>query len=376
MKIAVGLSGGVDSSLTARMLKDQGHEVIGLTMAIWDGTLDIEETGKHACFGPGEEEDIELARRLCEELEIPFHVVDLKEEYKQTVLDYFRSEYLSGRTPNPCVVCNHRLKFGFLLEQARKQGIEFDKFATGHYARLVEQEGHLRLSRAKDTRKDQTYFLWGLPAEQLQDVMFPLGDMTKREVRELAAFYNLEVATRPESQDFIDGGDYSPLFTEQKVDPGEIVDSEGNVLGEHKGIIHYTIGQRKGLGISSPNPMYVIRLDSAKNQVVVSDEQGLFAEGLMASQFNWQGWESLPDGTEVNACVRLSRNAAPAKIYNTDDGMIRLAFDIPQRAVAPGQSVVVYIGDEMVGGGIIEQALFEDSAAIHETELLSTDSLP
>ena len=213
-KVAVGLSGGVDTSVAAVLLKKKGHEIIGLTMEIFDGTMGMKEGAKHACYGPGEKEDLESAAAFCRKIGIPFHRIDLRKEYRECVIDYFTSEYLEGRTPNPCIACNYKLKFGFLLEKARRAGVDFSFFATGHYARIKKSGDRFLLKRASDLSKDQSYFLYTLKPEQLSQILFPIGEFTKRQVREIARSLGLETADRPESQDFISGGDYSTLFDE------------------------------------------------------------------------------------------------------------------------------------------------------------------
>ena len=364
-KVAVGMSGGVDSALAAALLVEQGHQVVGITMKIWDGAIKIQQAQGHSCFGPDEEQDIDDAAAVCARLGIEHHVFDLAELYSQTVLEYFKAEYLVGRTPNPCVVCNHRLKFGFLLDAAHKSGLEFDLFATGHYARVGERYGRKVLLRGVDPKKDQSYFLNALPREQLEQVIFPLGGYTKAETREAARRFGLPVADREESQDFIAGGDYGPLFDPDKVHPGEIVDESGKVLGQHRGIIHYTIGQRKGLGISTPKPVFVIRIDAKNNRVVVSEQQGLFADGLEGSELNLLGVDRLEPGMELTARVRQGQVDFPAKVWPMADegadsyaqGRFRLEFAAPQRAVTPGQYAVMYQGDLVIGGGVIERAV-------------------
>jgi tRNA-specific 2-thiouridylase len=285
IKVAVGLSGGVDSSVAAALLRKQDYDVYGITMEIYDGSAHFDGSAKHACYGPGEKEDIESAAAICEKLKIPFQIIDLRQEYKNHVIDYFRNEYLEGKTPNPCVVCNQKLKFGFLLEKARQAGCNFDYFATGHYARIVKSGNRFLLKRATDRLKDQTYFLYGLTPQQLARSLFPVGDHTKQQVREMARSLGLETADREESQDFIDGGDYSILFSQDEIKAGEIVDEKGQVLGEHRGIIHYTIGQRRGLGIASHQPLYVSRIDAANNRIIVSHHEHR-SKGLVATDLN------------------------------------------------------------------------------------------
>jgi len=358
-RIAVGLSGGVDSAVAAALLVEEGYEVVGLTMKIWSGAVRIREGAKHACYGPGEEEDIAACESLCARLGIEYRAIDLAGEYEARVLDYFREEYRRGRTPNPCVVCNRELKFGFLLERARATGIDFELFATGHYARIAEKGGVFWLRQAAQAAKDQSYFLYRLPSDLLARVRFPLGDLAKDEVRARARALGLEVADKPESQDFIAGGDYSPLFADQPPEPGDIVDETGRVLGRHRGLPYYTIGQRRGLGISlGPEPLYVLRLDSEANRVVVGPGAGLFADGLVASDLHLQS-EALR-AAPFRALAKIRQNHRPVGCLAspTEEGGCRVDFDIAQRAVAPGQAVVLY-GEEglVLGGGVIERAL-------------------
>ncbi len=356
-RIAVGLSGGVDSSLAAALLLEQGHEVFGITMQIWDGAIRIQEAQGHACFGPDEEQDIADSAEVCRQLGIAHHVFDLSAEYAATVLDYFRGEYLTGRTPNPCVVCNHRLKFGFLIDAARRSGLAFDRFATGHYARLESRGDRLVLLKGVDPKKDQSYFLNALPRTQLPELCFPLGGFDKARTREEARRLGLAVAEREESQDFISGGDYAPLFAPEQIVPGDIVNEQGEVLGRHQGIVHYTVGQRKGLGIAAPKPLYVLRLDARANRVVVTDREGLFAEGLEASHLNLLGVDHLEPGLAVTAKVRQGPREVAATVQAVDMDRFRLHFQEPVLSVAPGQYAVLYQGDLVLGGGIIERAL-------------------
>jgi len=358
IRVAVGLSGGVDSSVAAFLLKEQGYDIIGLTMEIFDGSCSsLSGAERHACYGPGEREDVERARDLCRKLGVPFHALDLKREYEHYVLDYFRKEYLSGRTPNPCIVCNRRLKFGFLLEKARHAGISFDAFATGHYARVEKRGGRFLLKKAVDTSKDQTYFLWALEQEQLCRAIFPLGGMTKHQVKETARSLGLVSADLPESQDFIAGRDYSPLFKRSQVKPGDIVDETGRTLGRHEGIIYYTIGQRRGLGISSKRPLYVIGIDAEKNRIMVGEKEKVFSPGLIASQLNLIAVEKLEEPSKVKVKIRLQHREADATIFPLEGNRARVVFNTPQISVTPGQSVVFYVDDVVLGGGIIERGL-------------------
>ena len=356
-KVAVGLSGGVDSSVAAALLVEQGYDVFGLTMEIYDGSLIIQESAKHACYGPGEEEDVAMAEAVCRKLNIPYHTVDLKSEYQSRVLDYVRSEYRLGRTPNPCVRCNQMLKFGFMLERAKEAGLTFDYFATGHYARIVEIDGHTYLKRAVDLSKDQTYFIHGLSSDQLACCLFPLGGITKPEVRKIASSMGLVTANRTESQDFVSGGDYSILFERDDNRPGDIVDQNGKVLGQHKGIVHYTIGQRRGLGIASDHPLYVVRIDTAKNHIVVSDRGDIFAEGLIATDYQLNSGFKPAYPFQAKVKIRLAHQEAEAEIFKLEDKRLKMLFKEPQMSVTPGQSVVIYQDDLVVGGGIIDKHL-------------------
>jgi tRNA-specific 2-thiouridylase len=364
-KIAVGLSGGVDSSVVAALLVEQGHEVLGLTMKIWSGTIQLPPGAREGCYGPGEAEDIAACEKLCRSLGIEYQVIDLCSEYEKIVLDYFRREYRAGRTPNPCIICNNELKFGFLVERAQALGLDFDHFATGHYARICpDSAGTPRLRAALDRDKDQSYFLYRLSPERLASVLFPLGNLTKAEVRGIARRLGLEVAEKAESQDFIAGGDYSPLFAAQAPEGGEIVDANGKILGHHRGLPYYTVGQRRGLGIGAgqepgdgdAEPLYVIALDSGKNRVIVGPNRGLFAEGLRASDFLYFAKpEDGPPPYRGFAKVRQNQKAVPCSFAPVADGNCAVSFDESQRALAPGQSVVIYDAEGFVlGGGIIE----------------------
>ena len=357
IKVAVGLSGGVDSSVAAALLQKQNYAVCGITMEIYDDALGVDDSTKHACYGPGEKEDVESAAAICRKLKIPFHTIDLRQEYQNHVIHYFRNEYLEGKTPNPCVVCNQKLKFGFLLEKARQAGLEFDYFATGHYARIENAGDRFLLKRAADHSKDQTYFLYGLAQHQLARTLLPLGDHAKQQVREIAHSLGLQSADREESQDFIDGGDYSVLFDKNEIKAGDIVDESGQVLGKHRGIIHYTIGQRRGLGIASHRPLYVRQIDAAHNRIIVSHRENL-SNGLVATDLNLIGGDRIEQPlNDVQVKIRLRHKAAEASVYPTDGNNTKILFKVPQMSVTPGQSAVIYSGDTVLGGGIISAAL-------------------
>jgi len=358
-RVAVGLSGGVDSAVATALLLEAGYEVLGLTMKIWSGRLAVAEGLKHACYGPGEDEDIAASERLARQLGIEYRVVDLAELYEARVVDYFRNEYLAGRTPNPCVVCNRELKFGFLVSEARRSGLDFDFFATGHYVRIALRDGVRFLRRAAFEAKDQSYFLYSLDSERLATILFPLGDLTKTEVRAKAHALGLEAADKPESQDFIAGGDIAPLFSDRPPEPGDFVDEAGKVLGRHRGLPYYTVGQRRGLGISTgPEPFYVLRLEPDTNRVVLGRNDGLFAERLELSGFRLQD-PAMGETGKVAGFGRIRQNHRPAActVALGGGGRARADFEVAQRAIAPGQSLVLYDGEGLVlGGGIIERA--------------------
>jgi len=355
--VAIGLSGGVDSSVAAALLRDEGHDVVAVTMAIYDGSFALEGSGKHACYGADEIEDIRSAAAVCKKIGIPLHVIDLKREFREHVIDYFRGEYLKGRTPNPCIVCNQRLKFDFLLEKAKMAGIDFDLFATGHYARTVETGGRFLLKRAKDLSKDQSYFLYALTPHQISRTVFPLGEYNKDQVRDIARSLGLETSDRPESQDFVAGGDYSPLFRKGEAKEGDIVDKEGVILGRHRGIIHYTVGQRRGIGLGSSRPLYVIDIDACKNRIVVGHREALYSRGLIASDLNLIAIDELEREYRVEVKIRLQHRETGARLFPHENNRARIVFDKPQISVTPGQSAVFYQGDNVLGGGIIERAL-------------------
>jgi tRNA-specific 2-thiouridylase len=355
-KVAVAMSGGVDSSVAAALLKEKGYEVIGVTMKVWDGeTLPANGT-RHACYGPGEEEDLEDARKVAQVLGIPLNIFNLRQEYKIEVLDYFCHEYLSGRTPNPCIRCNRRVKFDALLRKARDTGIEFDYFATGHYARVEHDEGRSRylLKKAKDMAKDQSYFLFALSQEQLSNSLFPLGNHTKEEVRKMARDLELGIDDKPESQDFF-AGDYSSLLG-KVARPGPILNKEGEILGEHRGIPFYTIGQRKGLRISSKEPLYVTAIDQEKNVIVVGPKEEVYGDELVAMELNWIAIQELSRPVDLKAKIRYLHKEAEAMVIPLDEDKVHVKFKEPQMAITPGQAVVFYDDDTVIGGGTIERA--------------------
>lgn len=359
--VAVGLSGGVDSLVAAWLLKRDGWRVIGLTMSIWDGSVAIPDAGRSGCFGPGAARDLEAAKAAAERLGIEHRVVPLAEEFQRMVLDNFRGEYLAGRTPNPCVRCNQRMKFGFLPEAARAQGVAFDRFATGHYVRADRDvaTGRWRLLRGRDRVKDQSYFLSRLKAEQLSGLLFPLGERTKAEVKAIAREQGWDgVAEKEESQDFIECRDYSVLFREGDAKPGDFVTRDGTVVGRHRGILRYTVGQRKGLDLGGGGiPRYVVEIDAAGNRVLVGTREELFSRGLTAGDLNWLGLGRLPPGgLRCEVQIRQRHRAAAATVTAEADGRLRVRFDEPQLSVTPGQIAVLYDGEAVLASGVIESA--------------------
>jgi len=354
-KVVVAMSGGVDSSIAAALLKKKGYEVTGVTMKVWDGETLPRDGTRHSCYGPDEQENIADAQEVAQALGIPFHIFDLRQEYKTEVLDYFCREYLSGRTPNPCVRCNHRVKFDALLKKARSSGLEFDYFATGHYARVEYDESKHRylLKKARDITKDQSYFLFSLSQEELGCSIFPLDSYTKVEVRRMAQDLGLGTADKLGSQDFIAGG-YS-TFVETIAKPGPIMDGQGNILGQHQGIPFYTVGQRKGLGISAREPLYVTTIDPERNAIVVGSKEDLYGDELIASELNWVSIERLRQDIKVKAKIRYLHKEAEAVITPLDKDRVYVKFNKPQMAITPGQAVVFYDGETVIGGGTVER---------------------
>lgn len=369
--VAVAMSGGVDSSLVALLMTERGCKVVGVTMSVYDGSVQFPEGAGTGCYGPGEEEDEEACRRLCGRIGADYRVIDLSAVYAREILDNFKSEYRRGRTPNPCLRCNPTLKFGLLPRALREAGVEFDYYVTGHYARLLAPGGDaargVYLAPAADLSKDQSYFLHRVGRDDLLRVRFPLGELTKKEVRALARDRGLEQADKPDSQDFIASDDYGPLFSDDPPPEGAIVSEDGRKLGTHRGIVRYTIGQRRGLGVSAgPEPLYVVALDAPGNRVVVGPERGLFADALEASGAAWApafGAEPF----RAYAKIRLASKPAAARVVPGPDGSVRVEFDEPQRAIAPGQSVAFYAEDPsgqrfVAGGAVIERAVRRESS--------------
>ena len=354
-RVVVGMSGGVDSSAAAALLVEQGWEVIGITLKLWP--QDCVNRAEDKCCGPQAVTD---ARAVSHKLNIPYYLVDEAEEFKKQVIQYFAEEYKAGRTPNPCVVCNERLKFGTLIHRARQLGAE--KIATGHFARVAWDEtgGRWLLKRGRDMRKDQSYFLFSLKQEQLARTLFPLGELTKSDTRDIARDCQLKTAEKEESMEicFVPDRDYGKFLEDSKLAQrhrGDIVDAHGRVLGQHDGIEFYTIGQRKGLGISSPKPLYVVELDAANNRVLVGDESMLDREEFTIERCNWIPFDAPPAEFEATAKIRYNHPGAPATVTPTADGGARVKLHTPQRAITPGQACVFYQEDLVVGGGWIRR---------------------
>jgi len=341
------MSGGVDSSVAALLLKNEGYDVSGVTMCLGISTEDDAK-----CCGAAAIDD---AKRVCDRLNIPHYVFDYAAQLEEKVIANFISEYQKGRTPNPCVECNRYLKFGSLLDKALTLG--FDFLATGHYATIEKNENGYCLKRPKDKKKDQTYFLYPVPYEKLEKILFPLSSLTKYEVREMAKKASLPVAEKQESQDicFVTQNNYQEflLMRGQELKPGPIVDKRGKALGTHRGIIFHTIGQRGGLGISHPTPLYVMSMDPAKNTIVVGEKKDLMAKGLLATDINMlaQAWPR-----QVYAKIRYRKKEALCEVI-AENNKLKVTFAEEQEAITPGQSVVFYAHDRVLGGGIIEEVL-------------------
>ena len=354
MKALIAMSGGVDSSVAARLMQERGYDCAGCTMKLYENADAGLAEGRTCCSL----DDTEDARAVAFRLGMPFFVFNYTEAFREKIIGKFIRCYLAGQTPNPCIDCNHFMKFGALLERAALLG--YDKLATGHYARIRFDGTRYHLLKGLDAAKDQSYVLYGLTQAQLARLEFPIGELNKDEVRRLAQESGFLNAKKPDSQDicFVPDGDYAKVIARHTGEaalppPGDFVDLDGRVLGRHKGIIHYTIGQRRGLGLSLPAPLYVCRIDIEKNQVVLGPHEALFQRGVLVRDVNWISGEAASGEIPVSAKLRYRQPAAPALAQPQEDGSVLLYFEEPQRAVTPGQAAVFYDGEEVLGGGTI-----------------------
>lgn len=353
-KVVVGMSGGVDSSVAAYLLKEQGYDVIGVTMQIWqDEETDI-QAEKGGCCGLSAVDD---ARRVAQQIGIPYYVMNFKAPFKEKVIDYFISEYEAGRTPNPCIACNRYVKWESLLKRSLEIGADY--IATGHYARIREMDsGRYTLIKSVTEEKDQTYALYNLTQEQLSRTLMPIGEYSKNEVREIAKNAGLSIASKPDSQDicFVPDGKYGDFIlnnSSKNILPGNFVDTKGNILGRHKGIVHYTVGQRKGLDIALGERMYVLGIHSETNEVVLGKDNELWTNYILVKDFNYMSIENLPEEMSVIAKIRYNHKGAKAILRKIDEQYMECIFEEPQRAPTPGQALVCYQDNYVVGGGTI-----------------------
>ena len=353
-KVVVGMSGGVDSSVAAWLLKEQGYDVIGVTMQIWqdeDNTV-MEENG--GCCGLSAVDD---ARRVAASLDVPYYVMNFKQEFKENVIDYFVDEYLHGRTPNPCIACNRYVKWESLLKRSLDIGADY--IATGHYARIKKlPNGRFTIQTSATSAKDQTYALYNLTQEQLSKTLMPVGEYKKDEIRAMAEKIGLKVANKPDSQDicFVPDGDYASFIEEsadEEIRPGNFVTSDGTVVGKHKGIIHYTVGQRKGLGLSLGHPVFVLEIRPETNEVVVGTNEESMSKYVRANHLNFMSVSDLTEEKRVWAKIRYNHKGAWCTVKKTADDEILCTFEEPQRAITPGQAVVLYDKEYVLGGGTI-----------------------
>jgi len=355
-KVVIGLSGGVDSSVAAYLLKKEGYDVIGVTMQIWqhEDTANDDTANKDKCSGLAAINDAKL---VAEKLGIPFYVLKFQKEFDEKVISYFIDEYLNGRTPNPCVVCNRYVKWEALLERCKEMGADY--IATGHYANIKKLDnGRFVIANASTSAKDQTYALYNLTQDQLAHTLMPVGAYTKDEIRKIAEELDLHVANKADSMEicFVPDDDYGNFIEEhtgQIPKPGNFVDLDGNIIGQHKGIIHYTVGQRKGLGISMGYPIFVLKIKPETNEVVIGKNEDTFSKTLYANRLNFMSVKKLEGSKDVFAKIRYNHKGAPCTIRMVDDDLVECTFTEPQRAITPGQSVVFYEDDYVVGGGTI-----------------------
>ena len=351
------MSGGVDSSTAAWLLKEKGYEVIGATMCI--GMLDQNQAGPARCCGLA---DIEEARRVALQLEIPFYVFHLREEFERVVIQYFCEEYMKGRTPNPCILCNEKIKFGFFLEKVLE--LKADFIATGHYARLDydKEIGHYFLRKGVDRKKDQSYVLFSLTQAQFHQILFPLGELQKEEVRKKALQLGLQVHDKPESQEvcFIQESSYHSFLSErlkESIEPGPILDQEGKVLGRHKGIPFYTIGQRRGLRLAKGKPLYVIGIDREKNAIIVGGEEEVYSDTFKVDSVHWIIPHPTISSMDAQVKIRYNHPGSEAILSPRREDEVEVRFKSPQKAITPGQAAVFYDGETVMGGGWIKEVI-------------------
>lgn len=355
-RVLMAMSGGIDSGVSAMLLKEQGYELVGVTFRTFDSITESCMAREKGCCSV---DSIFEAKHLAEQLGFEHHILDARDTFRKTVIQNFIDEYLQCRTPNPCVLCNPIIKWGLLLEMADEMGCE--KLATGHYARIGRNSDRFFLRKGKDGLKDQTYFLWKLTSEHLSRTLFPLGDLTKSEVRTLAAEHGfVKLSQKKESEEicFVPDNNYRNFLKEnvpdleERMRPGKFVSTEGKVLGRHEGMYNYTIGQRRGLGIALGVPAYVVALDAARNRVVIGDKDDLMKSSLLVRDINITKYDSIEEGMTVDCRIRYRNQGTPARLYRQDGGLC-VEFDTPVESVTPGQSAVFYEGDDVVGGGII-----------------------
>lgn len=355
-KVVVGMSGGVDSSVAAYLLKEQGYDVIGVTMQIWQSEDSDTVEANNGCCGLSAIAD---AKRVADTIGIPHYVFNFRNEFQNKVIDYFVNEYINGRTPNPCIACNRYIKWQTLLQRSIRLGAEF--IATGHYARIKKLDnGRYTLQRSVTDSKDQTYALYNLTQEQLKATLMPVGDYTKEQIREIAMNINVRIAKKPDSQEICFIPDHNhKKFIEKETGviekKGKFIDKNGEILGEHIGISAYTVGQRKGLGLALGKPCYVCDIDTKNNNIVIGSEDDIMAKSLIANDINMMAMESFDKNEEYIAKIRYSHKGATCRVRNIDNSNIEVIFDEPQRAITPGQSVVIYKDDIIVGGGTIQK---------------------
>ncbi len=353
-KVVVGLSGGVDSSVAAYLLKEQGYDVIGVTMQIWQEEEVFKQEENGGCCGISAVED---ARRVASMLQIPYYVMNFRKEFQKEVIDYFVNEYRNGRTPNPCIACNRYVKWQALLSRSMEIGADY--IATGHYAQIDHlPNGRYAIKHSATKTKDQTYALYNLTQEQLKRTLMPVGAYTKDEIRKIAESINLPIANKPDSQDicFVPDGDYASFIEHEckcKLPEGNFVTLDGKVLGKHKGIIHYTVGQRKGLGIALGYPAFVLEIRPETNEVVIGTNEDSMTYEVRANKLNFMSRESIEDGMRVFAKIRYNHKGAWCSVKQIGEDEILCTFEEPQRAVTPGQALVMYEGDYVLGGGTI-----------------------